>query len=94
MEHGGGHHHGKDRPCRICKCADCDRHECETGRLACRTRGIDDSSAGHLSYQCHDAADGKHKADFDLGPFLGGQIHRDERAKSRLYVGEKENEPI
>src|SRR5581483_10051460 len=59
-----------------------------------RARRIDDGAARHLPDQPDDAADRQHQADLRLRPLLRGQIHRDERAKTGLHVGEEENEPV
>ncbi len=56
--------------------------------------GIDDRAAGHLPDQADDAADRQHKADLDLGPFLGRQVNRDEGPEPGLHIGEKEDEPV
>jgi len=40
------------------------------------------------------SADRQRKADIGLGSGLGREIDADERAKSRLHVGQEENEPI
>jgi hypothetical protein len=47
-----------------------------------------------LSDQRDEAADGKHKTDLDLGPFLRCQVNRDEWTESGLHIREKKDEPI
>src|ERR1700683_1395872 len=44
--------------------------------------------------QPHDPADRQHKTDLALRPFLGGQVDRDEGAKSGLHIGEEKDEPV
>ena len=94
MQRGGCGHYGKNRPHRIGKRTGADGRDRKTGHQPLGTGRIDDRSAGHLAEQPDDAADRQHEADLDLGPFLGGQIDRNERPEAGLHVGQKENEPV
>jgi hypothetical protein len=94
MQGSGCGHDGKNRPHRIGKRAGADGRDRKAGHQPLGTGSVDDRSAGHLPEQGDDAADRQHKADLDLGPFLGGQIDRNERPEAGLHVGQKENEPV
>ena len=74
--------------------ADPDSRDGHSRHPARRARGVDDRSAGNLTHQADDSADGQDKADIGLGPFFRGEINGDESAKSSLYVRQEEDEPI
>ena len=85
---------GEYRRCRIGERADRDGGDGETGHQPLRSRGVDQRAAGHLPDQRHEAPDRENEADIDLGPFLRGQVDRDEWTKAGLHVGDEEDEPV
>ena len=89
-----GEHDGKNRPGGESEGADADRNERENGDYAHRARRIDQRPEGNLADQADEPADRQYEADVDLRPFLGRQKYSDERAKSGLDIGDKEDEPV
>jgi len=94
MQGRRGYDDREDRPGGIGERAGADRRHREARHQPFGACGIDDGAAGHLPDQADQPADRQHKTDFDLGPFLRGQIDRDEWSEPGLYVGQKEDEPV
>jgi hypothetical protein len=87
-------HGRKDRPQREQQRACADPDHRERGDATLRAHGVEEEPARHLKGQCGKAAGGQNQSDVDLGPLMGREIDRDERAEPGLYVGDEEREPV
>ena len=94
VQAGGRQHDRKNRRERIGQCAHRDRAQRQAGDKPLRTRGIHQCAARHLAHAARSAAGRQHQPDVDLGPFLRGEIDRDERTEAGLDVGDEEDEPV
>ena len=94
VQGAGREHHHEDRPDRGDQCTRPDRHQCDGGKEADRADGVDQRPGWHLPDQRDHSAGAQHQADLDLRPRMAREIDRDERPKSGLNVGEKENKPV
>ena len=89
MQGRGREHDGKDRPYRVSERAHADGRHREARDQPLGAGGVDEGAARHLPHQADDAADRQHETDVDLGPFLRGEIDRDERTEAGLHVGDE-----
>ena len=87
-------HHRKDRPHRVAERAEADGPDRDPATNRSERAASTMRATGHLPDQADDAADRQHESDLDLGPSLGGEVNRDERAEPGLHIGQKEDEPI
>jgi len=84
----------KDRPERDHQRARADRDHRKRGEAPFVPNGIDDGPAGHLECQGGEASGGENQADVDLRPLARREIDGEERAESRLHVGNAERKPV